>query len=96
MAVGRCSGCKVTGPRKKIENHVLSCPQYLELFRADPARALDPVTEARRYAQEDTCAARAARRDVRLRERFAEMDAHASAQADRWRVPHDILEDMGD
>lgn len=94
MAMGRCSGCGLVGSCKKVEIHVLTCPSYLTLFRTEPERCLDPASEQQRYkTHEDTSQARAARRDTRLRHRFAEMDRHQSMQAQRWRTPKDILEE---
>ncbi len=74
MAIGRCSGCGRTGQPKKMQQHVLECSAYLDLFGTDPDRCLDPETEQARHRAADTVEARAARRDVRLRRRFAEID----------------------
>jgi hypothetical protein len=94
MSAGRCAGCGQTDSCKKVELHVLGCPEYLRLYREDPERCLDPAAEYRRYkAQDDTSEARAARRDLRLQRRFADLEAQHSAQASRWVRPKDILED---
>jgi hypothetical protein len=45
-ARGRCSGCGEVGPHEDITFHVLRpCPDWLALYRRDPAAALDPGTE---------------------------------------------------
>lgn len=72
----------------------MTCPDYLALYRREPGRALDPDAEWNRYRNEDTTSeARAHRRDLTLRRRFAEMERRQSIQANRWHRPKDILED---
>ncbi len=94
MAAGRCAGCGRTGSSKRINTHVLGCDGYRQLFQLAPERCLDPAAEYRRFkAEDDTSEARAERRDARLQQRFADMDAEQSRQAQRWRKPADILAD---
>lgn len=93
MALGRCAGCGRTGSCKKVEVHALTCPQYLELFRTQPERCLDPAAEHDRHKEQNTSEARAAQRDIRLRARFAEMERQQNIQGQRWRKPKDILDD---
>jgi hypothetical protein len=94
MPAGRCSGCGLNDSARKVALHVLTCSRYLDLFRQDPARCLDPAAEYERYRTEElNPEARAERRDVRLRDRFAELDRQQAVQADRWRTPPDLLDD---
>lgn len=77
-----------------VRIHVLMCPAYAQLFRTHPERCLDPDAEYVRYkTEDDTSEARAKIRDVKLQQRFAEMDRLQSIQAKRWQKPKDILED---
>lgn len=94
MAAGRCAGCGCTDSARKIGLHVMTCPQYIELYRCEPGRCLDPEAEYQRYrTEEDTAEARAHRRHLRLRDSFAETQARQALQAARWRQPRDILDD---
>ncbi len=93
MAIGRCSGCGRTGQPKKLYPHVLECPDYLALFREDPARCLDPESEQARYRAADTAESRAEKRSERLSVRFAEIDEVYQRQITRWAKPPDILAD---
>lgn len=91
---GRCAGCGLTDSPKKVRLHVMTCPDYLALHHSEPGRALDPEAEYERHRTEDnTSEARAERRDLKLRTRFAETQRRQSAQADRFRRPRDILAD---
>lgn len=91
---GRCAGCGLTGSSKKVSAHVLTCPDFLALYRSEPGRALDPEAEHQRHRLEnDTSEARAQRRDLKLRARFAEMERRQALSTDRWRQPKDLLED---
>lgn len=47
---GRCAGCGNEGAYKAMLTHVGRCPEFAELFRNDPERALDPAVEYRRVA----------------------------------------------
>lgn len=94
MPTGRCAGCGYNGSCKKVKAHILTCPDYLKLFRELPERCLEPAAEHARYkTEEDTSEARAERRDVRLQHRFAELERLQAAQVARWQRPKDILED---
>ncbi len=94
MAAGRCPGCGFTASSRKARIHILDCPDFLELFRTDPTRCLDPEDEYVRYkAEDDSPDARAERRDARLQDRFADMDRRQSMEADRWQPERDILAD---
>lgn len=91
---GRCAGCGNTASSRKIEIHILTCDQFLALFKSTPQRCLDPQAEFERFkSEEDTPEARAVRRGQRLQQRFLEFDAIARTQADRWRPEGDILAD---
>lgn len=93
MPVGRCPGCALTGSLRRVHIHVLNCPEFSELFRSDPDRCLDPADEYIRFREEeDVPEERAARRDERLKERFAEMGRLQDAQTRRWQTPVDILD----
>jgi hypothetical protein len=94
MAAGRCAGCGYTDSRAKANTHVMTCGQFLELFRTAPSRCLDPVAEQIRFkAEDDTAAARDERRDTRLAARFAELETLTARQSNRWATPTDLLED---
>ena len=50
MSAGRCSGCGLEDRScKKIGTHIHTCSSFLELFRSDPDKALEPEEEYRRY-----------------------------------------------
>lgn len=93
MAAGRCSGCGRKDSLRKINQHVVSCPSYLDLFEHDPARCLDPAAEYERFRTEDnTPEARAQQRGARLELRFAEINRLQAHSATRWARPPDILD----
>lgn len=74
--------------------HVVTCPSYLALFKTDASKALSPEAEYLRWKEEeDNEDIRAERKDVRLQERFADMDRRRELQKDRWTPPPDLLAD---
>lgn len=90
---GRCI-CGLTGSDRKVQLHVLTCVQYLELYRQDPGRCPAPAELHRLHkATHDSSMVRAARRDVRLRQRFVELDRTHVRAAQRWATPADLLAD---
>jgi hypothetical protein len=94
MAQGRCAGCgKTDGSARKMSNHILSCPEYIELYKRT-GRALTPEEEFVRWSNEENDPeSRAAAKDERLSKRFAELDTAREVQSARWQKPRDILED---
>lgn len=64
MAAGRCAGCGKTGSSCKIDGHAMECPDWLELFRTEPDRALDAAAEYRRWKADDRADERDARREL--------------------------------
>lgn len=94
MAAGRCAGCGYTSSTRKTELHVLSCPDYLALYREHPDKALDPAAElVRHQTEEDTREVRAERRGRRLTKRYAELERAYAQQTARFASPPDILDD---
>jgi hypothetical protein len=93
MARGRCAGCGMTNASiKKMRAHIMSCPDYTELFQRAPERALEPVQEQERWlAAEGSAEARDAARDERLEALRERLAAARVAQVDRWRTPDDLL-----
>jgi hypothetical protein len=89
---GRCAGCGVVGAPRKVNQHLLTCEQFRELFRRDRSRALDAASEYRRYRDQNTPEARAEARDVRLTALFADQESGLARQQDRWATPADLLE----
>lgn len=93
MAAGRCAGCERTGSLRKINLHVIECPQFTALYAADPQRALAPAQEWLRHRREDTTEeARAVARGRRLTARFADINRQQAVSASRWATPPDILD----
>jgi len=87
-AQGRCAGCKQTGPEKQVDWHVLTCPDYAELYRRDPAAALAPGPEYVRWREQDKAAEHAAD----LARRVADTVDQRRGSVSRFR-PADPLED---
>jgi hypothetical protein len=85
----RCAGC---GKRDKsvqvIAEHTRYCPDYHSLFARDPAAAIEPAAEYRRWAAEDRAGERAQHRE----DVIAEADGRREAQREMLSAP-DILED---
>jgi hypothetical protein len=77
------------GSPRKISAHCASCPQWLELFAADPSRALSPTEEHRRWEDEG----RDAERLARLEQTVSDTQARRAAGAARFAAPRNILED---
>lgn len=92
MPTGRCAGCGWIASSRRVNQHILACKHYLDLFRSSPEQAREPEAEYVRFKTEDSAGEAAKRRDERLRKRFAEMDKIQSFQATRWNVK-DILDD---
>ena len=87
MPTGRCSGCGWIAASKRVKLHVLTCQEFLDLFRTDSTKALDPEKDYAQFKDEENSSeARAERRDQRLRKRFAEMEHHQSLQTARWKT----------
>jgi hypothetical protein len=59
-AQGRCAGCGLTAEVKAADWHVLSCGDYADLYRKDPAAALAPAAEYLRWRESERAAERAA------------------------------------
>lgn len=94
MSTGRCAGCERTGPASKITVHILGCAAYAVLYRQNPARCLDPVTEYERYRGSDNTSETHARdRDKRLADRYAVTAHTAARQAATFARPRDLLDD---
>jgi hypothetical protein len=89
---GRCAGCGVVGSPRKVNQHLLTCEQFKELFRTDRARALDAASEYARFRTHDTPEARAEARDERLTALFADQETGLARQHARWATPPDLLE----
>lgn len=90
---GRCAGCGITGSPRKVNQHLLACSEFQELFRTDPAAALDAQSEYRRFREQDTPESRAQNRDARLTVLFADQERLLVRQQARWATPRDLLED---
>jgi hypothetical protein len=95
MAKGKCAGCGVQKNSSKIMNqHIVVCEKYLEIYKIDPSRALSPEAEFLRYQNEDNNEeAKAERKDKRLSSIFEEIDTKREAQTLRWKKPKSILDD---
>jgi hypothetical protein len=77
-----------------MDSHIMTCPAYLEVYKQDPTRALDPRAEFDRWKlDEDSPESRAVAKDARLAKRFADLDARREVQTERWARPKDILAD---
>jgi hypothetical protein len=94
VAAGRCAGCgRRDASIRKIQAHVVQCPAYAALYRAEPERALDPVAEEARWlAAEGSDSARIDARDERLEKLRVRLAEQRLAQADRWRTPKGLLD----
>ena len=88
--IGRCAGigCGYTGQPGRVRAHAVACSRFAELYRSDPAAALDPEEEYRRWQADGRGAERAARYD----EQVADTDARRAAMASRY-VTKDLMED---
>jgi hypothetical protein len=92
MPQGRCAGCGETDVScKKINAHVLECPEYKALYKADPDRALSPREEYQRWLRED---GKLQDKMVRVQARSERAEAHReindrklSMEAERWSEP---------
>lgn len=50
MSRGRCAGCGYEDAScKKVRTHVNTCPEFLVLYKTEPARAIDPEDEFVRF-----------------------------------------------
>lgn len=85
---GRCAGCARSGSVREITRHAAECPGFLALFRADPARALDPASEHARWLAQD----KADERTCRRARAVADVKAARAAGAARF-VSRDIPDD---
>lgn len=88
MCQGRCAGCGKTGPAKVIRGHTTGCKKFASLFRADPARALDPEAEYARWKDEEAGTEKTAARQAQV----DRTDDARAAMAERFRTK-DPLED---
>jgi len=86
---GRCAGCGMTGPAKKVSSHITGCPDYAALFQAEPVRALEPRAEYARWEREDKACGRKDRISAAVQ---ATLERRA-VQAGRFARLPDILED---
>jgi hypothetical protein len=70
-----------------MQKHVMTCPEYIQLYKDNPAAALDPEKEYVRWKLEDDNEdAKEARKAVR-RQGFRDQDnARLAAQQDRWKA----------
>jgi hypothetical protein len=93
MPAGRCAGCGYSDTLRRTQLHVLTCPDYLARYAAEPASAPDPATAMAAHQAANTAEQRAMARDGRLRERFVDLDRRQTRQRERWSTPADILDD---
>jgi hypothetical protein len=95
MAKGRCAGCgKTDSSCKVMDSHVVTCPDFIRVYRENPAKALNPREEFDRWnAEENSPEARAEAKDLRLTARFAALDQRRMEQSERWQKPKDPLDD---
>lgn len=88
-SAARCAGCgKTDKSAQVIVEHIRYCPDYAALYARDPAAALDPVAEYRRWVAED-------RADERVQHRedvIAVSEGRRDAQREMLSAP-DILGD---
>ena len=87
MSRGRCSGCgQEDVSSKKIRAHTMDCPQYVALYKKNPAWALDPEAEYLRHkASAEDAQVTSDARDVR-QARYAQINADKLKAADeRWK-----------
>lgn len=82
MCQGRCAGCGQTGPAKVIRAHAVRCKKFASLFRADPARALEPEPEYERWRAEDA----GAEKDAARQSQVGRTDDARAAMAERFRT----------
>jgi hypothetical protein len=85
---GRCSGCQETGALKRIGWHVLTCPKWAALYRADPDAALLPTQEYARWVREE----RGEERAADLARRISDTQGRRAASVARFKKA-DPLED---
>jgi hypothetical protein len=85
---GRCAGCQETGELKRIEQHVMTCPKWAALYRADPGSARSPAAEQDRWTREE----RAGEHKADLDRRVADTQGRRAASVARFKKP-DPLED---
>jgi hypothetical protein len=89
MPQGRCAGCGETSAScKKINAHVLECPEYKALYKADPSKALSPREEYARWLREDGKLLEKADRVVARAQRAEDHrrinDRKLATEAERW------------
>jgi hypothetical protein len=86
MTIGRCAGCGLTNPScKTVDKHVMTCPEYLTLYRTEPARALKPTDEYVRWkANEGSADNLADAKDEARTERIAGLRANDKARLERY------------
>jgi hypothetical protein len=70
-----------------MREHTRYCPEYADLFKAEPMRALEPGVEYARWADEQRADDRAEHREGAI----AEADRRRAVQAERWKTPDDLL-----
>lgn len=90
MPKGRCAGCGLeNGSAKLIERHITKCPDYLDLYKKDPAKALSAEEEASRYDALKKTDAFIEEREAAKDERYDGYRAAAAkkveALRERWR-----------
>lgn len=90
MPKGRCAGCGLENSSAKlIERHMTKCPEYLDLYKTDAAKALSAEAEAQRYdtlkKTDEFIEAKEAEKDARY-DGYREAAARKiEALRDRWR-----------
>ena len=75
-----------------MKAHVASCPDYVSLYRRDPAAALDPGPEFERWEKFEQGAEKAAAREDRIGKLIDGNERKLAAARQRWQTPKDILE----
>lgn len=96
MALGRCPGCHkyTNGSVKKMNAHILTCPEYVAAFKANPQGMLTPAQEEARFQADDNSPeAKQAARSIRLETLFTQIDKTRAQQDVRWAIPSDPLAD---
>lgn len=89
MSRGRCSGCGLEDAScSKIRTHVMSCSEYVALFKTTPDDCLDPEDEYVKHRQwlesEEGQAAREERREIVTQRAREAGDRRTAAARERW------------
>ena len=92
MSRAQCPGCMKLASCREVRYHILTCGEYLDLFKSEPDECIDPERYLReRQAENKDEDVKEERRAKRYEKHLQQVAAEISFDKERWATPPDPL-----